>query len=78
MLEHGLDMILRDEGQSSGDKEPSRPTTIGLTSSPQGVKLYERYNFQSVYLFRPDVVDLDAEGKLVKRDISWPLMIREG
>ena len=78
MLEHGLNMILRDEGLSSGDKEPSRPTTIGLTSSPQGVKLYERYNFQSVYLFRPDVVDLDAEGKLVKRDISWPLMIREG
>ena len=80
MLEHGLEMILRDASDAAGcqDKTGEDPLLIGLTSSPQGVKLYERYGFRSVYWFSPDVMDLDAEGKLVKKDISWPLMLREG
>ena len=79
MLEHGLDMILySDNDASAQDKHGLDPISVGLTSSPQGVKLYERYGFRSVYTFTPDVVDFDAEGKLVKKDISWPLMIREG
>lgn len=80
MLEHGLDMILRDANDAAGcqDRTGQEPLLIGLTSSPQGVKLYERFGFRTVYWFRPDVMDLDAEGKLAKKDISWPLMIWEG
>ena len=69
LIQHGLAMI-EDEGASTPN------LIIGLTSSPQGQALYRRYGFEDVYWFRPKLQDLNEQGQLVDKEVSWPLMLK--
>jgi GNAT superfamily N-acetyltransferase len=69
LIKHGLVAIEETRSTSPG-------LIVGLTSSPQGQVLYRRYGFEDVYWFRPKLQDLNEEGELVARGVSWPLMIK--
>lgn len=75
LIEHGLQMIEQSESRNTGDTE--RPEyLIGLTGSPQGKALYERYGFKDVYWFNPKFEDVNEQGEWFKKDVKWPLMIK--
>ena len=86
LIEHGLKHIQSTEAQriseiQGNDNVATRerePLVIGLTSSPQGKGLYERYGFEVVYWFNPTFMDYNKEGELVEKSTRWPLMIRRG
>ncbi|KAK9893672.1 hypothetical protein P389DRAFT_174479 [Cystobasidium minutum MCA 4210] len=79
LIEYGLKMIEEAENSqaSEGQSTQTQGYKIGLTSSPQGQKLYNRYGFMDVYWFNPKFDDVDEQGEWIKRDVRWPLMIKE-
>ena len=79
LIEHGLNMIARSESSraSQGQETSTEGYKIGLTSSPQGQELYKRYGFRDVYWFNPKFDDVNEQGEWIKKDVRWPLMIKE-
>lgn len=79
LIEHGLAVIQDLESARAGERQDGQwpGYIIGLTSSPQGQELYKRYGFRDVYWFNPKFDDVDGEGQWVKKDVRWPLMMKE-
>lgn len=77
LIEDGLSMIEQLESSRASDHSSSKTYKVGLTSSPQGKALYERYGFKDVYWFNPIFDDIDEQGKEIVRDVRWPLMIKQ-
>jgi GNAT superfamily N-acetyltransferase len=75
LIEDGLRMIESTE-QAKQVQDSFGKHKIGLTSSPQGQVLYERYGFKSVYWFNPHFRDKNEQGGWIERSARWPLMLK--